>query len=128
MYIFVSARLQATAAPDAPAPMISTSTGSFMPVFPHPAQARSRAAGNDRNCWIQRNLLDAASKRYASKRFVVNEKGRRSALLVCPVTRSNVNLVHSVAITVGFAQDRAMLAFELDSGDGEPEFFGVTGE
>src|SRR5437763_14597969 len=30
MCIFVSARLQATAAPDAPAPMISTSTGSFM--------------------------------------------------------------------------------------------------
>jgi hypothetical protein len=29
MYIFVSARLQATAAPDAPAPMISTSTGSI---------------------------------------------------------------------------------------------------
>ena len=34
MCILVSARLQATAAPDAPAPMISTSTGSFMPVFP----------------------------------------------------------------------------------------------
>src|SRR6266581_1825403 len=29
--IFVSARLHATAAPDAPAPMISTSTGSLMP-------------------------------------------------------------------------------------------------
>src|SRR6266700_6140408 len=34
MCIFVSARLQATAAPDAPAPMISTSTGSFILVFP----------------------------------------------------------------------------------------------
>ena len=34
----VSARLHATAAPDAPAPMISTSTGSFMPVTdPHGA-------------------------------------------------------------------------------------------
>src|SRR6266496_3192513 len=33
MCIFVSARLQATAAPEAPAPMIRTSTGSFMPVF-----------------------------------------------------------------------------------------------
>ena len=39
MCIFVSARLQATAAPDAPAPMISTSTGSFMPVFPSPGAA-----------------------------------------------------------------------------------------
>jgi hypothetical protein len=29
MRIRVSARLQATAAPDAPAPMISTSTGAF---------------------------------------------------------------------------------------------------
>ena len=108
--------------------MISTSTGSFMPVFPHPAQARSRAAGNDRNCWIQRNLLDAASKRSASKRFVVNEKGRRSALLVCPVTRGNVDLIHSVAISFGFAEDRAMLAFEVDPGDPEPKFLGVTAE
>src|ERR1700761_9451130 len=33
MCIFVSARLQAAAAPDAPAPMISTSTGSFMPAL-----------------------------------------------------------------------------------------------
>lgn len=71
---------------------------------------------------------DAASKRYAPKRFVENEKGRRSALLVCPVTRGNVNLVHSVAITVAFAVDRAMLAFEIDPGNGEPELFGVTAE
>src|SRR6516165_6338501 len=34
MCILVSARLQATAAPDAPAPTISTSTGLFMPVLP----------------------------------------------------------------------------------------------
>jgi hypothetical protein len=33
MCILVSARLHATAAPDAPEPIISTSTGSFMPVF-----------------------------------------------------------------------------------------------
>jgi hypothetical protein len=51
--------------------------------------------------------------------------GRRPAALVYTVTRGNVDLVHS-AITVGFAEDRAMLAFEVDAGDGEPEFFGVT--
>jgi hypothetical protein len=34
MCILVSARLQATAAPDAPAPMISTSTGSVILVLP----------------------------------------------------------------------------------------------
>src|SRR6516164_5304591 len=39
MCILVSARLQATAAPEAPAPMISTSTGSFMPAFPAPGAA-----------------------------------------------------------------------------------------
>jgi hypothetical protein len=33
-----------------------------------------------------------------------------------------------VAISGGFAEDRAMLAFEVDSGDGEPKFFGVTAE
>src|SRR5580704_14819830 len=38
MCIFVSAKLHATAAPDAPAPMIKTSTGSFMPVLSEPAQ------------------------------------------------------------------------------------------
>src|SRR4051794_2821929 len=36
MCIFVSARLHATAAPDAPAPIIKTSTESFMPAFPLP--------------------------------------------------------------------------------------------
>src|SRR5947209_5343198 len=35
MRIFVSARLQATAAPDAPEPMISTSTVSFIAPLPH---------------------------------------------------------------------------------------------
>src|ERR1700746_3962531 len=39
MCIFVSARLQATAAPDAPAPMISTSTGSLMFAFSAPVAA-----------------------------------------------------------------------------------------
>jgi hypothetical protein len=48
--------------------------------------------------------------------------------LVCPVTRGNVDLVHAVAITIGFAEDRAMLGFEVDPGNGEPEFFGVTAE
>jgi hypothetical protein len=33
-----------------------------------------------------------------------------------------------VAITIGFAEDRAMLGFEVDPGNGEPEFFGVTAE
>jgi hypothetical protein len=33
-----------------------------------------------------------------------------------------------VAISFGFAEDRAMLAFEVDPGDGEPKFFGVTAE
>jgi hypothetical protein len=47
---------------------------------------------------------------------------------VCPVTRGNVDLVHSVAISGGFAEDRAMLAFEVDPGDPEPKFFGVTAE
>jgi hypothetical protein len=31
-----------------------------------------------------------------------------------------------VAIPVGFAEERAMLAFEVDPGDVKPEFFGVT--
>jgi hypothetical protein len=44
------------------------------------------------------------------------------------VTRGNVDLVHSVPISLGFAEDRAMLAFEVDPGDEEPEFFGVTAE
>jgi hypothetical protein len=48
-----------------PTPMISTSTGSFMPVFPSPGAGEIPRRGNDRNCWIHRNLLDAASKRYA---------------------------------------------------------------
>jgi hypothetical protein len=33
-----------------------------------------------------------------------------------------------VAIPVGFAEERAMLAFEVDPGDVKPEFFGVTAE
>src|SRR3954451_13415475 len=40
--IFVSARLHATAAPDAPAPIISTSTGSFMPLSPSGTGSRDR--------------------------------------------------------------------------------------
>ena len=51
-----------------------------------------------------------------------------SASLVSPVTRCNVDLVHSVAIPVGFAEERAVLAFEVDPGDVKPEFFGVTAE
>jgi hypothetical protein len=53
---------------------------------------------------------------------------RPSAVLVCPETRRHVDLVHSVAIPVGFAEKRAMLAFEVDPGDVKPEFFGVTAE
>ena len=41
--IFVSARLQATAAPAAPAPMIRTSTGLFIPFFPLPLFRHSGA-------------------------------------------------------------------------------------
>ena len=33
-----------------------------------------------------------------------------------------------MAISFGFAEDRAMLALEVDPGDGEPKFFGVTAE
>jgi hypothetical protein len=33
-----------------------------------------------------------------------------------------------VAISFGFAEDRAMLALEVDPGDGEPKFFEVTAE
>jgi hypothetical protein len=51
-----------------------------------------------------------------------------TSVLVCPVTRGNIDLVHAVAITIGFAEDRAMLGFEVDPGNGEPEFFGVTAE
>jgi hypothetical protein len=66
------------------------------------------------------------SKRCAPKRSSDNE-GALSAPLVCPVTRGNVDLIQ-VAISFGFAEDRAMLAFEVDPGDGEPKFFGVTAE
>jgi hypothetical protein len=55
-----------------------------------------------------------------------SEKGTRSAPLICPVTRGNVNLVHSVAVTISLDENRAMLSFEIDPGDGEPEFFRVT--
>jgi len=65
-------------------------------------------------------------KRCAPKRSSGNE-GALSAPLVCPVTRGNVDLIQ-VAISFGFAEDRAMLAFEVDPGDGEPKFFGVTAE
>jgi hypothetical protein len=51
-----------------------------------------------------------------------------TSVLVCPVTRGNIDLVHAVAITIGFAEDRAMLGFEVDPGNGEPKFFGVTAE
>ena len=33
-----------------------------------------------------------------------------------------------MAIPVGFAEERAMLAFEIDPGDVKPEFFGMTAE
>jgi hypothetical protein len=66
------------------------------------------------------------SKRCAPKRSSDNE-GALSAPLVCPVTRGNVDLIQ-VAISFGFAEDRAMLAFEVDLGDEEPKFFGVTAE
>ena len=55
-------------------------------------------------------------------------KGAPSAPLVCPGTRGNVDLIHSVAISFGFAEDRAILAFEVDPGNGEPKFFRVTAE
>ena len=42
LHLRVSARLQATAAPDAPEPMISTSTISFMPRTPRPSCAECR--------------------------------------------------------------------------------------
>jgi hypothetical protein len=58
----------------------------------------------------------------------VPTEGAPSAPLVCPGTRGNVDLIHSVAISFGFAEDRAILAFEVDPGDGEPKFFGVTAE
>jgi len=51
-----------------------------------------------------------------------------SASLVSPVTRCHVDLVYSVAIPVGFAEERAMLAFEVDPSDVKPEFFGVPAE
>jgi hypothetical protein len=31
-----------------------------------------------------------------------------------------------VAVAISFAENRAMLSFEIDPGDGEPEFFRVT--
>src|ERR1700730_16431435 len=66
------------------------------------------------------------SKRCLPKRSSDNE-GALSAPLVCPVTRGNVDPIQ-VAISFGFAEDRAMRAFEVDPGDGEPKFFGVTAE
>ena len=51
MRILVSARLQATAAPDAPAPMIRTSTGSFIAMsqnslFRHSGMVRQHQTRN----------------------------------------------------------------------------------
>src|SRR3984893_16660979 len=66
------------------------------------------------------------SKRCLPKRSSDNE-GALSAPLVCPVTRGNVDPIQ-VAISFGFAEDRAMLALEVDPGDGEPKFFEVTAE
>src|ERR1700746_1102973 len=48
MCIFVSARLHATAAPDAPAPMINTSTGSLIPVSLSIATYRASTPGQAR--------------------------------------------------------------------------------
>jgi hypothetical protein len=62
-----------------------------------------------------------------AEEIVGQREGALSAPLVCPVTRGNVDLIQ-VAISFGFAEDRAMLAFEVDPGDGEPKFFGVTPE
>jgi hypothetical protein len=67
------------------------------------------------------------SKRCAPKRSTDNGEGALSASFVCPVTRGNVDLIQ-VAISFGFAENLAMLAFEVDPGDREPKFFGVTAE
>jgi hypothetical protein len=69
----------------------------------------------------------AAEVEALARRRDVGREGALSAPLVCPVTRGNVDLIQ-VAISFGFAEDRAMLAFEVDPGDGEPKFFAVTAE
>jgi hypothetical protein len=43
-----------------------------------------------------------------------------------PGNTGQVYLVHSVAVTISFAENRAMFCFEIDPDDGEPEFFRVT--
>ena len=89
--------------------------------------ARMRTVSNAEELGGWPGICAAEVEALRAEEIVGQRKGRWSAPLVCPVTRGNVDLIQ-VAISFGFAEDRAMLAFEVDPGDGEPKFFGVTAE
>ena len=87
-----------------------------------PVAARSEDLGG----WLGLSIAEIEGLR--ARRDRRKREGALSAPLIRPITRGNVDLVHSVVISFSFAEDRAMLAFEVDPGDIEPKFFGVTAE
>ena len=88
-----------------------------------------------RNPWVsprvhgpRRTLGRCGVEALGAGEIVGQREGAPSTPLVCPVTRGNVDLVHLLTIPACIAEDRAMVVFKRDPGNGEPVLFGVTAE